>query len=86
MIYEGITNGTYAPTTDSTLDDLNKFQYFLRRNFNNKFTHCKDMRLQFARWNNSRKFKIPTYNFTSGYIHVQCSKGYSQKFETIMPN
>ena len=46
MIYEGITNGTYAPTTDSTLDDLNKFQYFLRRNFNNKFTHCKDMRLQ----------------------------------------
>ena len=44
MIYEGITNGTYAPTTDSTLDDLNKFQYFLRRNFNNKFTHYKDMR------------------------------------------
>ena len=44
MIDEGNTNGTYVPTTDSTLSDLKKFQGFLRRNFKDKFTHYKDMR------------------------------------------
>ena len=44
MIDKGITNVTYAPTTDSTLTDLKKFQDFLRRNFKDKFTHYKDMR------------------------------------------
>ena len=44
MIDDGINNGTYAPTTDSTLSDLKKFQDFLRRNFKEKFTHYKDMR------------------------------------------
>ena len=44
MIDEGITNGTYAPTTDSTLTDLKKFQDVLRRNFKDKLTHYKDMR------------------------------------------
>ena len=44
MIDEGITNGTYAPTTDLTLTDLKKFQDFLRHNFIGKFTHYKDMR------------------------------------------
>ena len=44
MIDEGITNGTYAPTTDSALTDLKKFQDFSRRNFKDKFTHYKDMR------------------------------------------
>ena len=29
MINEGITNATYAPTADSTLSDLKKFQNFL---------------------------------------------------------
>ena len=33
MIDEGTTNGTYAPTTDSTLTDLKKFKDFLHRNF-----------------------------------------------------
>ena len=44
MIDEGITNGTYAPTTDLTLTDLKKFQDFLLHNFIDKFTHYKDMR------------------------------------------
>ena len=44
MINEEITNGTYAPTTDSTLNDLKKFQDFLRRNLKDKFAHYKDMR------------------------------------------
>ena len=44
MIDEGIINGTYAPTTDSTLTDLRKFQDFLRCYFKDKFTHYKDMR------------------------------------------
>ena len=44
MIDEGITNGTYAPTADTTLNDLKKFQDFLRRNFKDKFDHYKDMR------------------------------------------
>ena len=44
MIDEGITNGIYASTTDSTLSDLKKFQDFLRYNLKDKFTHYKDMR------------------------------------------
>ena len=44
MIDEGITNGTYAPTADTTLNDLKKFQDFLRRNFKDKFDRYKDMR------------------------------------------
>ena len=44
MINEEITNGTYAPTTDSTLNGFKKFQDFLHRNLKEKFTHYKDMR------------------------------------------
>ena len=44
IIDEGINNGTYAPTTDSTLSDLKKFQDFLHRNFKDKISHYKDMR------------------------------------------
>ena len=45
MVNEGITNEAYAPTTDSTIIDLKKFQDFLRRNFKDKFTHYnKDLR------------------------------------------
>ena len=44
MIDEGITNGTYAPTVDTILNDLKKFQDFLRRNFKGKFDRYKDMR------------------------------------------
>ena len=44
MINKGITNETYAPTTDSTFTDFKKFQDFLHRNFKDKFTHYKDMR------------------------------------------
>ena len=40
MIDEGITNGIYAPTADTILNDLN----FLRRNFKGKFDRYKDMR------------------------------------------
>ena len=43
MIDGGITNGTYAPTTDSTLSNLKKFQDFLHGNFKNKLTQYKDM-------------------------------------------
>ena len=44
MIDEGITNGTYAPTVDTILNDVKKFQDFLRRNFKGKFDRYKDMR------------------------------------------
>ena len=44
MTDEGITNGTYAPTADTTLNDLKKFQDFLRRNLKDKFYRYKDMR------------------------------------------
>ena len=44
MIDEGITNGTYAPTADTILNDLKKFQDFLCRNFKGKFDRYKDMR------------------------------------------
>ena len=44
MIDKAIAHGTYAPTTDSTLSDLKKFQNFLRRNFKEKFIYYKDMR------------------------------------------
>ena len=102
MIDEGITNGAYAPTTDSALTDLKKFQDFSRSNFKDKFTHYKDMRpvsnqpgrlyatAKTHKFNSPdeitvENLKFPTHNFTSGYIHVQCSKGYSELFETIMP-
>ena len=41
MTDETIVNGTYAPTTNSTLSDLKKFQNFLNRNLKEKFTHYK---------------------------------------------
>ena len=44
MIDEGITNGTYAPTVDTTLNNLKKFQDFLRGNFKGKFDRYKDVR------------------------------------------
>ena len=92
LIDEGIINGTYASTTESTLNDLKKIQYLLSRNFKVKFAQYKDMQLisnqsgrlygytlylqvSFARGNNRRKFKIPTDDFTSWYIRIQCRKG-----------
>ena len=44
MIDEGIRNGIYTPTEDNTLNDLRKFQDFLRRNFKDKFARYEDMR------------------------------------------
>ena len=44
MIDEGINKGTYAPTVDTILKDLKKFQDFLHRNFKGKFDRYKDMR------------------------------------------
>ena len=44
MVNERITNETFAPTTDSTIIDLKKFQDFLPRNFKDKFTCYKDLR------------------------------------------
>ena len=43
MIDEGITSETYARTTDTTLNNLKKFQVFLRRHCIGKFDHYKDM-------------------------------------------
>ena len=45
LIDEGIINGTYASTTESTLNDLKKIQYLLSRNFKLKFAQYKDMQL-----------------------------------------
>ena len=44
MIDEGVTNGTYVPTVDTTLNNLKKFQDFLRGNFKGKFDRYKDIR------------------------------------------
>ena len=44
MINERITNETYAPTADTTLSDLKKFQDFLHHNCKDKFTRYKDIR------------------------------------------
>ena len=44
MIDKGITDGTYAPTTDSAIRYIKKFQNFWGGNFKDKFTHYKDMR------------------------------------------
>ena len=44
MIDEGITNGTYAPTVDTTLNNLTKFHGFFHGNFKNKFDRYKDIR------------------------------------------
>ena len=44
MIDEGIRIGIYIPTEDNTLNDLRKFQDFLRRNFKDKFARYEDMR------------------------------------------
>ena len=35
MIEEGIKNGTYAEAGDTIMQDLKRFQDFLRRNFKN---------------------------------------------------
>ena len=45
LIDEGIINGTYASTKESTLNDLKKIQYLLSRNFKVKFAQYKDMQL-----------------------------------------
>ena len=44
MIDEGIRNGIYTPTEDNALNDLRKFQDFLRRNSKDKFARYEDMR------------------------------------------
>ena len=44
MIDEVIKNGIYTPTEDNTLNNLRKFQDFLRRNFIDKFERYEDMR------------------------------------------
>ena len=43
IIDEGIATGTHAQTTFLILTYLNKFQEFWRRNFQDKFTHYKEM-------------------------------------------
>ena len=42
MIEEGIKNGTYAESGDTAMQDLKRFQDFLRRNFK-KFEHYNEM-------------------------------------------
>ena len=44
MIDEVIKNGIYTPTEDNTLNNLRKFQDFLRRNFIDKFERYEDLR------------------------------------------
>ena len=44
MIDEVIKNGIYTPTEDNTLNNLRKFQDFLRRNFIDKSERYEDMR------------------------------------------
>ena len=42
MIEDGIENGTYAESGDTTMQDLKRFQDFLRRNFK-KYEHYSEM-------------------------------------------
>ena len=42
MIEEGIKNGTYAEAGDTTMQDLKRFQDFLRQNFK-KYEHYNEM-------------------------------------------
>ena len=42
MIKEGIKNGTYAETDDTTMKDLKRFQDFLHRKFKN-YEHYNEM-------------------------------------------
>ena len=44
MTDEGIKHDIYTPTEDKTLNDLRKFQDFLRKNFKDKFARYQDMR------------------------------------------
>ena len=44
MIDDGISQGIYSSTVDTTLSDLKKFQDFLRRNFKGKYDRYEDMR------------------------------------------
>ena len=44
MIDERFKNGIYAATEDNNLNDLGKFQNFLRRNFEDTFARYEDMR------------------------------------------
>ena len=41
---EFLKNDIYTPTEDNTLNDLRKFQDFLRRNLKNKIARYADMR------------------------------------------
>ena len=43
MVDKGVKNGINTPIEDNTLNDLRKFQEFLRRNFKDKFARYKDM-------------------------------------------
>ena len=43
MVDKGVKNGINTPTEDNTLNDLRKFQEFLRKNFKDKFARYKDM-------------------------------------------
>ena len=44
MLSDGINQGIYAPTEDTTLRDLKLFQDFLRRNFKDKCDKYDEMR------------------------------------------
>ena len=44
MINDGISQGIYASTVDTTLSDLKKFQDFLRRSFKGKYDRYEYMR------------------------------------------
>ena len=87
MVDKGITNGTYAPTVDTILNNLKKFQDFLHRNFKGNFCSCEDMRPVFNQPSRlyatakSQKFslleeikiKVSTNHLTSWHIHFKCS-------------
>ena len=44
MIDDGISQGIYSPTVDTTLSDLKKFQDFVRRNIKDEYDRYEDMR------------------------------------------
>ena len=44
MIDDGIRQGIYSPTVDTTLSNLKKFQDFLHRNFKGKCNRYEAMR------------------------------------------
>ena len=65
IIKDGVTDGTYSPTADTTLNDLKKFQDIWHCSFRDKSTCSKYMRTVFV-----KMFKINRYGKIIPFLPV----------------